>query len=71
MPVHNLAQYQKYSGMKPARFTEDYLKQIHRSFMDFTGENREIKFKQLAFNQDFRNAHPTPEHLWPLHFVVG
>lgn len=71
MAVHNLKVMNKYSATNPPEWVEPWLEVQRKMVEDYSGERREIRSKQMTFNSNFRNAHPTAEHLFPLHFVVG
>ena len=71
MTAHNRQQIDKYDINNPAPYAKEYSKRIVSAIADYTGKNRETRLRQYTFHPDFRNAHPTPEHLWPLCFAVG
>lgn len=71
MAVHNLKVMHRYTAEDPPPWVETWLEAQRKMVEDYSGERREIRSKQMTFNSNFRNAHPTSEHLFPLHFVIG
>lgn len=71
MAVHNLRVMHRYSADNPPPWVESWLEAQRKMVEEYSGDRREIRAKQMTFNSNYRNAHPTSEHLTPLHFVIG
>jgi aromatic ring-opening dioxygenase catalytic subunit (LigB family) len=71
MGVHNPKVAHKFSAQNPAPWVESWLKVQQKMVEDYSGERRQIRSKQMTFNSNYRNAHPTTETIFPLHFIVG
>lgn len=71
MAAHNLKLMNRYTADDPAPWIEAWVESQRKMVEDYSGERREIRSKQMTFNSNYRNAHPTSEHIFPLHFVIG
>jgi aromatic ring-opening dioxygenase catalytic subunit (LigB family) len=71
MAVHNLKVINRFTADDPPAWVQSWLDMQKKMVEEYSGERREIRSKQMTFNSNYRNAHPTSEHLLPLHFAIG
>ncbi|KAI9503828.1 Extradiol ring-cleavage dioxygenase, class III enzyme, subunit B [Coemansia spiralis] len=74
MAVHNLrdffgSQGSSSNGVRP--YVEPFDKEIEKAILDTAPESRRKAVADLAKSANLRKAHPTLEHLLPLHVAVG
>ncbi|KAJ2552120.1 hypothetical protein EV175_003437 [Coemansia sp. RSA 1933] len=69
MAVHNLRDLFGSTDVRP--YVVPFDKEVERAVVDSAPRDRRSAVAALARSANLRNAHPTLEHLLPLHVVVG
>jgi 4,5-DOPA dioxygenase extradiol len=72
MAVHNLRDMRlTMADSKPLNYTVSFDEALKEAVESEPGSQRDGKMKQLVERSDARKAHPTFEHLLPIHIGVG
>ncbi|KAJ2857011.1 hypothetical protein GGI22_003632 [Coemansia erecta] len=69
MAVHNLRDFSNSNVVRP--YVEPFDKEVEHAIVDSAPEKRRSAVAALAGSSNLRKAHPTLEHLLPLHVAVG